>query len=210
MIVVLFGATEHRQMVTGVVDHRVHHDKQHPDGDGHRMAGTERWSHVHRQQIADDELEGMGVHGGPGHRGRPLMVLLVDVLVPEAGVQQSVAVVEGDLPGHDTDDHVPQNDVDRGQDTYIGQSGHHQLAAQVGQVRGWQSVHHLVGEHGYDQVLQLGNLQRFVRSGLVLVFAHKFGLSGDVHEHEQSSDDPEQSVRPYCEAPDVDGIRFVT
>ena len=106
MVVVRFRAGKERQMVAAVIQHRVHHDEREPDGGRRNVTLHDGRAGKHRQQIADDVLERVRVHGGQGHRGRPFVVLLVHVLVEEARVQQPVAVVERDLPQRDADSKV--------------------------------------------------------------------------------------------------------
>ncbi len=42
---------------------------------------ADEWTEHRPKQVWDDVLKGVSVEGGEGHRGGPLVVLLVDVLV---------------------------------------------------------------------------------------------------------------------------------
>ena len=92
--VVRFRAGKERQMVAGVsVQRGQYHERKPQPGDRHVAAEHEdpqkRW-----HQIAEHVLDRMAVDGGDRDRGRPLVVLLVDVPVDAPAVQQPVRVVK--------------------------------------------------------------------------------------------------------------------
>lgn len=143
VIVVLPRVEEKRNVIAGMVHNGVHHDIQKPNSNSHRMTLADGRPNEDRDLIAQDKLQRMAVHDGPCHRRGPLVVDLVDVLVPESGMQKAMAVVESHFPGHDTDRKVPQEHVDRGQLPNVGHFEGH-LAHVLGQVGERNSVHELV------------------------------------------------------------------
>lgn len=103
MEIVRLRTGEERQMVPGVGVQRRQNDQRKPQpGDRHVTAQHED-SQKRRHQVAENVLDRMAVDGGDGDRGRPLVVLLVDVLVDVSVVQKSVGVVETDFLDEDAE-----------------------------------------------------------------------------------------------------------
>lgn len=74
-----------------------------PDPHRNKVGFGQQDTEVEGQHVAEHVLNRMSVHSGHGHRGCPLVVLLVDKPVQELVVQQTMAVVERYLGAQDTD-----------------------------------------------------------------------------------------------------------
>ena len=210
MVVVHLGAAQHRQMIPGMVHQRVHHDEREPHHKRKHVAAHNGRPNINRQQIADDELERMGVHGRPGNRGRPLVVLLVHALVEIARVQQPVAVVERNLPEHDTEQQIAKHDRQRGQDARIRWLEKDELAQRKSEVGRRDAVQELIAQHHFDEIFAPAPLERFVCARLIFVLAQGGGPVGQVHQHEQPTDQPEEGVRVDGQESDVERHVVIT
>jgi len=65
--------------------------------------------HGEREDVRDEVFDWMGILGGQGDRGDKAMVKFMDVRVKVWDVQESVRVVEQDLPDESAEDQIPHN-----------------------------------------------------------------------------------------------------
>lgn len=86
------------------------------------MAAHEKDAQEGRQQVAKDVLNGMAIDGRHRDGGRPLMMLLMDVLVDVLVVQQTVRIVESQLLHQDAHGQLKADPVECGQVTNVAQS----------------------------------------------------------------------------------------
>ena len=81
---------EEGQVVAAVVHQHVDSGQEDPQPDGGRVGAQQDGTHHDGHHVDKEVLHGMGVGSGDGDGTLPLMMLLVDVLVEEAVVAQSV------------------------------------------------------------------------------------------------------------------------
>lgn len=119
MIIVSLGAAQHRQMVSRMGRQGVVHHVREPNQGCYKVAlhqadAQQRWNHV-----AKNVLDRMGVQSGPRDRCSELVMLFVNDPVQVSVVQQSVTVVEANLPQDNANEKVAQDFERRWQDSNV-------------------------------------------------------------------------------------------
>lgn len=121
MIVVVLRTHQERQMVAGVRRQRVLDDVVEPESGSYHVAPHERDAQHRRNHIAEYVLDGVRVNGRPRNRGGKFVMFLVDDFVQVLVVQQSMAVVETNLPHEHANDKVPHDGRQRRKNSDIWQ-----------------------------------------------------------------------------------------
>ena len=94
------GRREEGEVVARVGDAGGRQRQAKPEPGGADVGPHEEWAHDGGQQVREDVLHGVGVQADDADRGRPLMVLLVDVLVQARVVQHSEREISTSGQGH--------------------------------------------------------------------------------------------------------------
>lgn len=97
MKVVGLGRREERQMIARVSVQGGQYGQAEPKPGRSHVRTEQEHPEEGWQQVGTYVFQGMTVDGRHGHRSRPLVVLLVDVLVEVSIVEQPVRVVETNL-----------------------------------------------------------------------------------------------------------------
>ena len=100
VVVVGLGRREEGEVVARVGDAGGCQRQAKPEPGGADVRPHEEWAHDGGQQVREDVLHGVGVETDDANRGRPLVVLLVDVLVQARVVQHSEREILTSGQGH--------------------------------------------------------------------------------------------------------------
>lgn len=150
MKIVGLGTGKEGQMVARVGVEGGEDGQSEPQPGGGHMAAHEKDAQEGRQQIAEDVLNGMAIDGRHRNGGRPLVMLLVDVLVNVLVMQQAVRVVEAQLLHQDADGQFEADPMERRQIANVAESANlHQPVAGIGQGYAHKD---LVADHAPDHL----------------------------------------------------------
>lgn len=139
------GAGKEGQMVAGVGVEGGEDGQGEPEPGGGHVTAHEKDAHEGGQQVAEDVLDGMAIDRRDRDGGRPLVVLLVDVLVDVLVVEEAMGVVEAELLHQDADGQLEADPVERGQVPDVAQAPDlHQSVAGIGQ---GQAHEYLIADH---------------------------------------------------------------
>lgn len=145
MKIMRLGTGKEGQMVARVGIQGGENGQGEPEPGGGHMAAHEKDAHEGGQQIAEDVLDGMTIDRSDRNGGRPLVVLLVDVLVDVLVVEQAMGVVEAQLLHQDAHGQLEADPVERGQVPDVAQAPDlHQSVAGIGQ---GQAHKNLIANH---------------------------------------------------------------
>jgi hypothetical protein len=127
-----------------------------------------------------------------GDRALPDMVLLVDVLVEELVVKESVGIVETDLINQNADNQMNKNGLEAWKFSEVfGES--FALFHVVAQASQWNSNHGLIENDNFDRVNQSCPVNWFIGVRLHLVLSQEFRRERHIHEYKSAASDPVNS-----------------
>lgn len=133
-------------------------------------------------------LDRVAIDRSHSYRGRPLVMLLVDMTVHEAIVQQSMGVVETNLLGDNKHGQLEQDPMECGQVTDWSESpGTHRPIAEQGE---GDSHEELIDQHRPNHLHQPLPVHRFVGLRLHFVLAQELWPIRDVQEDVQAAEAP--------------------
>ena len=188
MKVVSLGRGEERQVVSAVCVERRERRQGEPQPGGRHMRAQQYDAHERWYQVRAYVLERVAIDRGDRDWRRPLVMLLVDVLVEVAVVEQPVGVVEADLLAEDVEGHLGEEAVEGGQ--VVKRLEAAPLHQPVGGVPQGYSDDYLVEEHHADHPEEVARRHRLVCARLDLVAAQCGWTVRHVHEGVDAADYP--------------------
>lgn len=204
----VLGAGKEWQMVAAMVAYRVEDDEREPNRGSEDVRLHQLYADHWRHHVADDVLDRMAVHCGPGEWGRPFVVLLVHQPVQWLNVQEAMHIVEPDLGKKHTHQQIAHNHVHRRQGADVRHAALD--CCVVADKRQRYTDDRLIEEDGPHDTQQIRPGDRLILARLRLVAAKEHWPVGQIHQHKQPADDPEKRVHIHGQSPRVEKIGIVT